>query len=220
MKRLFTTLILASVLFGCSVFGGKGNLSKSQIDGVYIPKNLNDAISELNKNFSDSLKIEIRKMSEDEFSGRFHMGSGLWMRNNWGLWGGSRLSVYFNKLGIYHPDDMSGIILDSFYRTLTNKPIELDKQTEYYQLYWLVVKQPEPKMYPKGVTSLEFHTGIYYDRPDQKPAMVHVQTNSGNNLIWLYDYYFGWKQVDKSQIGVLKKDQGKRFEQLKNIYGN
>ena len=120
-------------------------MTKSEINGVYIPKDLNDAISELNKNFSDSLKTEIKKMTEKDFSGRFHMGTGMWMRNNWRLWAGSRLSVYFNDLAIYHPDDMSGIILDSYHRTLNNKPIELDEQTEYYKQYWLVVRKPEEK---------------------------------------------------------------------------
>jgi hypothetical protein len=101
MKNLTTILIIASTLFGCSILGGKTNLTKSEINGVYIPKDLNDAISELNKNFSDSLKTEIKKMTENDFSGRFHMGTGMWMRNNWRLWAGSRLSVYFNDLGIY-----------------------------------------------------------------------------------------------------------------------
>jgi len=218
MKNLLTIFIVASTIVGCSILGGKANLTKSQINGVYIPKDLDDAISELNKNFSDSLKTEIKKMTENDFSSRFHMGTGMWMRNNWRLWAGSRLSVYFNELGIYHPDDMSGIILDSYYRTLNEKPIELEKQTEYYKQYWLVVRKPEEKNFPEGVKTLEFNTGMYYDKPDKKPAMVHVQTNSDNEMIWLYDYYWGWKQVNKSQVDLLGQKQENRFELLKKIY--
>ena len=114
---------------------------------------------------------------------------------------------------------MSGIILDSYYRTLNNKPIELDKQTEYYKKYWLVVRKPEEKDYPNGVKELEFNTGMYYERPDKMPAMVHVQTNSNNEMIWLYDYYLGWKQIDKSQVDLLEEKQENRFELLKKIYG-
>jgi len=60
----------------------------------------------------------------------------MWLRNNWQLWGGSRLSKYFNNLGIFHPDDMSGIILDSYHRYLTDKEIKLEEQINFYQEYW------------------------------------------------------------------------------------
>jgi hypothetical protein len=33
------------------------------------------------------------------------------MRNNWGLWGGSRLQKYFTEKGVGHPDEMSSVIL-------------------------------------------------------------------------------------------------------------
>jgi len=49
---------------------------------------------------------------------------------------GSRLSKYFNDIGISHPDDMSGIILKSYYRRLNNLDIELKKQVDNYQKYW------------------------------------------------------------------------------------
>lgn len=43
------------------------------------------------------------------------MGLGMWMRNNWRLWAGSRLQKYFLVRGIRHPDDMSGVILEYYY---------------------------------------------------------------------------------------------------------
>jgi hypothetical protein len=60
----------------------------------------------------------------------------MWIRNNWRLWGGSRLSKYFNDLGIFHPDDMSGIILNSYHRFLLGQDIKLDDQIDYYKDYW------------------------------------------------------------------------------------
>lgn len=71
---------------------------------------------------------------------RYHHGLGMWMRNEWGLWGGSRLAAYFNGIGIYHPDDMSAIILDSYWRKLHGKPIDLESQVKRYQEYWQKVK--------------------------------------------------------------------------------
>jgi hypothetical protein len=60
----------------------------------------------------------------------------MWIRNNWGLWKGSRLSEYFNNIGIYHPDDMSGIILDTFWCHLNGKRQRLKERIYYYQEYW------------------------------------------------------------------------------------
>ena len=61
---------------------------------------------------------------------------GMRIRNNWGLWKGSPLSEYFNRLGIYHPDDMTGIIFDSYWRKIHHQPIKLKEQVAYYQEYW------------------------------------------------------------------------------------
>jgi hypothetical protein len=84
--------------------------------------------------YSDSIKIEITKLTEDRYSSGNHLlGIGILMRNNWQLWGGSRLSKYFNQMGIYHPEAMSGIILISYHRYLRNEEICLDEQIKYYQ---------------------------------------------------------------------------------------
>ncbi len=110
--------------------------------GVYIPKDLNDAFVELNTMLSPEL-IQEMKIGDERDMVRYHRSLGMWMRNNWGLWKGSRLSSYFNKLGIHHPDDMSGIILDSFWRHLNRRPLELKKQVKYYKDYWKKIKTEE-----------------------------------------------------------------------------
>ena len=86
---------------------------------------------------------EFKSENEDDIPGLYHMSIGMWMRNNWGLSGGSRLAKWFNTKGIYHPDDMSSIILLSFWRHLNQKPIELDNQIEYYKDYWEKQKSPD-----------------------------------------------------------------------------
>jgi hypothetical protein len=42
---------------------------------------------------------------------------------------------------IRHPDDMSGIILDSFCRHLNGNPIKLDEQVKHYQDYWKTLEE-------------------------------------------------------------------------------
>ena len=106
------------------------------LDGIYIPKDLEDCFKQIDSFWGDSTKNEIQKMTEKTFSGMSYLSFGMWMRNNWCLWGGSRLSKYFNDLEIYHPDDMSGIILDSYYRYVNNADIKLEEQIQHYKNYW------------------------------------------------------------------------------------
>jgi hypothetical protein len=100
------------------------------IDGIYIPIDIEDCFKQLDKQLKTTTINEFKSMSEKDATTFSHFGLGLWMRNNWGLWKGSRLSTYFNKLGITHPDDMSDIILKSYYRFLNKQSIDLNKQIE------------------------------------------------------------------------------------------
>jgi hypothetical protein len=63
------------------------------------------------------------------------------MRNNWALRKNSRLAVYFHKLGIHHPDNMTGIIFDLFWRHLNGRPLELKKQIKFYKDSWKNYKE-------------------------------------------------------------------------------
>jgi hypothetical protein len=144
------------------------------INGIYIPKDLEDCFVQINSFWNDSTKIKVKNWEEKEFAGKVHFGFGMWMRNNWRLWGGSRLSKYFNDLGVYHPDEMSGIILDSYHRHLNNKEIKLEEQIKYYQDYWenskkeeLSRKQEEFSEYKIGDT-LEFNYNKGYVSKEQE----------------------------------------------------
>lgn len=113
---------------------------------IYVPKDLEDCFRDLSEMLHPKF-IEKLKAGEDEAINQ-HFGLGLWIRNNWGLWAGSRLAVYFREIGIGHPDDMSGIILTSYLRHLNNRPIELEAQIKFYQDYWRRVSTPKRR----GVT--------------------------------------------------------------------
>lgn len=108
-------------------------------NGIYIPKDLKDCFKELKAMLAPELIEEMRSGTEDDMI-EYHHGLGTWLRNNWGLWADSQLKKYFNGIGVHHPDDMSGIILTSFWRHLNNRPIQLEEQTKYYQEYWKNIK--------------------------------------------------------------------------------
>lgn len=121
-------------------------ISSDSIKGIYIPKDITDCFTSLNIILKTENINEFKNKTSNEVIGNYHFGLGLWMRNNWGLWGGSRLSLYFNKLGIKHPDDMSGIILTSYHRYLNNQDLDLNVQISYYMKYWENAKKNRPKV--------------------------------------------------------------------------
>ncbi len=153
----------------------KKRFETDSLRGFYIPRDLDDCFKQINLSLKDSTRAKVILLTESEFVGRNHMGYGMWMRNNWQLWGGSRLSKYFNDLGIYHPDDMTGIIFTSFHRQLTNKDIHLEKQVKYYQDYWkesekneINRKQKELSEFKKDSTVLFLYNEGYVTENQEK----------------------------------------------------
>jgi hypothetical protein len=96
-------------------------LTLEKIDGVYIPANLGECFVELDKKLSEVDKKEMRALPKREDMIRYHFSLGLWMRNNWGLWRGSRLQKYFRDRGVLHPDEMSSVILYHYYDWLNDQ---------------------------------------------------------------------------------------------------
>lgn len=100
-----------------------------------IPKNLEECYIELNK--LDDL-INWLSKSEEKATAEAHHGIGRYIRNNWGLWKAEgELYEWFKSNEINQPDDMSGIILTSFYRHMNNMDIKLDDLIDEHVEYYL-----------------------------------------------------------------------------------
>lgn len=118
-REIRTTLVL--ICFGIFCFSFQpGKKTK--------PHDLNEALTLLDQMLSDSSKNEIKKLKERDFVVNAHFGLGRELRNKWSLWKRKPLSKYFNSIGVYHPDDMSAIILTSYYRQLNGLPVNLEQQ--------------------------------------------------------------------------------------------
>ena len=104
--------------------------------GYYIPKNVDEAIFHLSFTWPEDRQMVFKYKPEDKAVAEQHFFAGLDMRNNWRLWTGSPLADYFKAQGIYHPDDMSAIVLRSFHRNLNRQEIDLEGQFRFYREYW------------------------------------------------------------------------------------
>lgn len=107
----------------------------SRLEGKYIPADLEDAIKMLDKELDAKEKIRLRD-SSDFFDQ--HFGLGMWIRNNWGLWSGSRLKKYFLQHGYWDADYISGVIVGEYLEYLKGKPYRttLEGEAVVEPKYW------------------------------------------------------------------------------------
>gem|GEM_PF-4636392 len=103
-----------------------------------IPNDLESCFLQLDSLFGTEIKEWIKCLPDGDFSTEVHMNFGMYLRNEWGLWKRSVLCNYFLGLGINHPDDMSGIIFDSYQRRLKGKDIKLNEQIKYSKEFYRI----------------------------------------------------------------------------------
>ena len=143
LARAFVTFICLSLTLPASaqVFGDTEQefdslyavrIQMEEIDGVYIPIDLDDAFVELNRLSSTSDREKFKSATEEIVRDKLHFGLGRWISHNWGFYMGSRFSHYLRELGLEHPDDMTKFMLVSWHRHLNGKPIEVEEQVQYY----------------------------------------------------------------------------------------
>jgi hypothetical protein len=107
------------------------------------PKNLNECNNYFDKTLSRKDIEYIRNLKEDDLS-ELHFTLGLNIRNKWIR--GNRnpeLVKYFHDLGLFNPDDISGVILQNYWSYLNNKTFDLNAQIVDYKKYWEQAKKYE-----------------------------------------------------------------------------
>ena len=79
------------------------------------PTTLAEAHAALERMLSPQELAKIDTMPSEDGMIEYHFGLGLTIRNGWGLWAGSPLAKHMRELGFVLPDDMSGVILGTFW---------------------------------------------------------------------------------------------------------
>ena len=110
----------------------QANILKSRINGVYIPKDLEDAFEEFVHLSPEDAIASFKAADEDMVEEKLHFGIGRWMIVNWNFYEGSRLSHYLRELGVMHPDDMAGFLIRYFHRKLNGKDPDIKALAEHY----------------------------------------------------------------------------------------
>jgi len=108
-------------------------IGQTEIDGVYIPMDLDDAIAELRRLSAPQDLEKFKTAPEDAVRTKLHFGLGKWIILNWGFYEGSRLSHWLKEAGLEHPDDMARVIIVCFHRSLNGQDLRLQDEVDYYK---------------------------------------------------------------------------------------
>ena len=92
------------------------------------PKNLTECIQMLDHILKKEDKEKAKTLTEEEFFMESHFSLGMGIRNEWIRSGNPELMKFFLDEGVKHPDDMSAMILTSYYRHLLGKEIDFEGQ--------------------------------------------------------------------------------------------
>ena len=106
------------------------NIKKEKINNVYIPKDVEDAMKELDRLSSPEGRFRLTEGSEEQIAKTLIFGLGKWMIVNWNFYEGSRLSHALKNKGVTLPDDMAHYLIISYYRYLKGLPMELDERAQ------------------------------------------------------------------------------------------
>jgi hypothetical protein len=97
---------------------GMYNKEESEKGGeIPTPKTVDESVKTLAKIVSK----EDRDYILENGAISVHDSLGRWIRNEWGLWTGSKLKNELKKKGFEHPDDMSNYIIEEFIKYWNNK---------------------------------------------------------------------------------------------------
>ena len=140
MKALIILLLLTTSVFG---------QSSEKAGKIKSPKTLEQAIEQLDLLFPDSSKQQIIELTEKEFLNRTHFSTGMWIRNDW-LYkrflgfnlGDSDLRKNLISKGLFTNDDMSAVILTSFYRHIKKEDLNVEQQIRDIHQYYKNMNDP------------------------------------------------------------------------------
>jgi hypothetical protein len=142
MRIVSVSLVFLSLSIVCAQEGA-GNKGKPREEQQKIPTTLAEAHVELERIFSSEELAKIDAMPSEDGMIQYHMPFGTGLRNRWGLWRGSPLAKHMEALGFTHPDDMSGVILETFWCKRHGQDFRLEERAEHYKAYWEAAKKAQ-----------------------------------------------------------------------------
>ncbi len=102
------------------------NIRKTHLYGVYIPRNVEDAMLQLDKLSTPEACAKMSLADEKSIGKKLRFGIGRWIEFNWNLAEGSRLSHELRLKGLTFTDDMVEFLIILYYRHCKNLPLDAE----------------------------------------------------------------------------------------------
>ena len=118
-----------------------------------IPNTLPQAFAALDHQLSLQQRDAFKNAPESTAVVRAHMSLGLYIRNAWLRSGHSELPGQLHALGAQSLDDMSSVVLTSYWRHLNGKPLKVEEQCACYAKWWREQLLLESSAKAKGESS-------------------------------------------------------------------
>ncbi|HUH26375.1 MAG TPA: DUF6794 domain-containing protein [Flavobacterium sp.] len=174
------------------------------------PRSIEEALYYLENSWSTQQKDDFKNSDEKAAVTSLHFSVGMSIRNSWLRQENVALRAEFDKLQVYHRDDISSIILTSFHRKLNNKPLELEKQAQHYIDYWKPYLEQEFSLSERADEIVnKFKIGntinLYYP--------IEVREDGGRNAVFIYndeDWEFN-PETDLKVTGILREKKDYLF---------
>ena len=155
---VFSILTFAGVLFGQDDAAAEQlrkyeeNILKEEINGVYIPIDIDDAMTQLDNIANEESRAKLIGADEELVVERLNRGLGKWMISKWNFYDGSRLSHHLKQQGVSLPNDMSLFLIRTYYRQLNELPFEIEERAS--AIYDLRKKEQEERNKLKTVRTI------------------------------------------------------------------
>ena len=141
-KRVAFTLLIAATSLAAAL-GQSGDapadeayeqrIRQQKIGSNYIPADLDDAMRTLDGLTSEASKDAYAAQPEDFVVERLFFSFGRVIALRWGLYDGSRFSLYLKNLGVDRPDGQKEFVMRAYHRYLNDEPIDVRQLAEAYK---------------------------------------------------------------------------------------
>lgn len=139
-----------------------------------IPTTLAEAHAELERTLPAKTLAEIDAMESEDRMALYHHGLGTALRNSWGLWGRSALAEHMRELGFTHPDDMSGVILGTFWCNRHGQEFRLEERAAKYRTYWKAAEERRMRYEMRQALTRDKMVPLRYETRKVPWVRIHI----------------------------------------------
>lgn len=106
--------------------------------GDRIPVDLDEAVRVIVTGLDEESLKAVKNLKAETARALGHHGIGLWIRNNWGLnqKTGPLYRWAVKHLGLYHPDDISNVVVHCVWADLGRNDRDLDEVVQRMKDHW------------------------------------------------------------------------------------